>query len=187
MRKASLPIVLAMLASVPALAQDQAACKAYFQVLRGESGKPGLHAGLDSGQKRWWENEGKKKYAGLCLSTSDTSGQKPRFLVIWSESKTIGQSSVPPNETYGQQSDALQSTSPAARIYQPRWDKAQVTVLNVQSDGSLMLPPVYFETDSHSWIFFPDSRRVFDAVVKYLSQEQVFVTHATEAGGTAAQ
>jgi hypothetical protein len=175
-------VALAMLASMPALAQDkaqdqtkdQASCKAYFQVLRADAGMPGLHVGLDSAQKRWWENDGKKKYPGLCLTGSVMSAEKPRYLVIWSKSKTIGQSSVPPNEVYGQQPTALQATAPATAIYQPRWDQASVTVLNVQSDGSMMLPPVYFETDQHSWIFIPDSRRVFKAVVKYLWQEQAF-------------
>jgi hypothetical protein len=175
-------IGLAMLGTIPVLAQDQAGCKIYFQVLRGEPGAPGLHAELDSRQKGWWENEGKKKYAGLCLSGADMSGEKPRFIVIWSNSKTIGQSSVPGSEIYGQQPATLQATSPAARIYQPRWDKAQVTVINVKPDGTLLLPPVYFETDSHSWIFAPDSRKVLEAIVKYLRQEQVFVTEVAETG-----
>jgi hypothetical protein len=183
--KRSLLVALALLASMPAFAQEQTNCKAYFQVLQGESGTPGLRAGLDSRQKSWWENEGKKKFAGLCLSGSEMSAEKPRFLVIWSTSKTIGPSSVPPNEIYGQQPAAVQATAPAMPIYQPRWDKASVTVINVQSDGSLMLPAVYFETDDHSWIFFPDSRRVLEAIAKYLLQEQVFVTEATEARKTA--
>jgi hypothetical protein len=178
-------IAFALLACVPAMAQDQASCKAYFQVLRGDSGTPGLRAELDSRQKRWWENEGKKKYAGLCLSGADTSGEKQRFIAIWSKAKTIGQSSMPANEIYGQQAAALQATSPAARIYQPRWDKAQVTVINLDADGAIEQPPVYFETDSHSWIFAPDSRRVFEAIVKYLRQEQVFVTEVAETGKSA--
>ena len=187
MKRFSPLLVFALFASMPAIAQDQAGCKAYFQVLRGESGTPGLRTGPDTGQKRWWENEGKKKYAGLCLGGADVSGEKPRFLVIWSTSKTLGQSSVPPNEIYGQQSAALQSTATTTRIYQPRWDKATVTVINVQTDGGLMLPPVYFQTDDHSWIFFPDSRRVFESVVKYLYYEQAFVMEAAQTGAPAAK
>ena len=158
MKRFSLLVVLAMFASLPALAQDQAGCKAYFQILRGESGTPGLRAGPDSAQKRWWDNYGKKKYPGLCLTGAEMSGEKPRFIVIWSKSKTIGQSSVPRNEVYGQQSATLQSTATTTRIYQPRWDKASVTVINVLIDGGTMLPPVYFETDNHSWIFFRTAR-----------------------------
>ena len=47
-------VALAMLASIPTLAQNQASCKAFFQVLRADAGTPGLHAGLDPRQKRWW-------------------------------------------------------------------------------------------------------------------------------------
>ena len=83
-------IVLAMLAPLAAFAQDESSCKAYFQVLRAEAGTPGLRVGMDSGQKRWWENKGRKKYPGLCLSGSVTSFDKPRYLVIWSNSKSIG-------------------------------------------------------------------------------------------------
>lgn len=118
----------------------------------------------------------RKKYPGLCLNGSVMSADKPRFLVIWSKSKTIGQSSVPANEIYGQAPSALQATAPATAIYQPRWDQASVTVVNVLYDGSLMLPPVYFETDQHVWIFVPNSRKVLEEAVKYLSQERVFLT-----------
>jgi hypothetical protein len=179
MKNFVLVALVMVLGSVSALAQDQASCKAYFQVLRAESGTPGLSAGLDAGQKRWWENVGKKKYSGLCLTGSVMSAERPRYLIIWSKSKSIGQSSVPPNEVYGQQPAALQATAPTTRIYQPRWDKASVRVVNVQYDGSMMLPPVYFETDDHAWVLVPDSRRVFEAAVKYLWQEQVFVVVPT--------
>lgn len=170
---------LVMLGAIPALAQNQASCKAYFQVLRADAGTPGLRAGLDPGQKRWWESKGQKKYPGLCLDGSVMSADKPRFLVIWSKSKSVGQASVPSNEVYGQTSSALQAlppTAPSTRIYQPRWDQASVTIVNVLYDGSLMLPPVYFETDQHVWVLFPNSHKVLEAAVKYLSQERVFLT-----------
>jgi hypothetical protein len=168
-------VAAAMLGSIPALAQDQSSCKAFIQVLRADAGTPGLRVGLDSGQKSWWDSVGQKKYSSLCLTGAEMSGDKPRFLVIWSKSKTIGQSSLPPNEVYGQPGSALQATAPSAKIYQPRWDNASVTIVNVLYDGSLMLPPVYFETDQHVWVLVPSSRKVLEAAVKYLSQEQVFL------------
>jgi hypothetical protein len=168
---------LAMLGPIPALAQDHASCKAFFQVLRADAGTPGLRVGLDPRQKRWWESEGQKKYPGLCLDGSVTSGAKPRYLVIWSKSKSIGQASPPPNEVYGQTASALQTTAPAARIYQPRWDLASVTIVNVLYDGSLLLPPVYFEADQHSWVLLPDSPKVLEGALQYLFQERVFLTN----------
>ena len=175
---------MAIFGSIPAIAQDQASCKAYFQVLRAESGTPGLRVGLNSEQKRWWDNQGQKKYPGLCLNGSITSNDKPRYLVIWSHSKTIGQSSVLPAELYGQNVSALQATAPAARIYQPRWDLASVTIINVLYDNSLLLPPVYFEADDRLIGAFtgagpvtalhPGSRKALEAAVKFLAQEWVF-------------
>jgi hypothetical protein len=133
---------------------------------------------LDAAQKRWWEREGgRKEYPGLCLNGSVMSGDKPRYLVIWSKSNSIGQASLPPNEVYGQMASALQATAPTSRIYQPRWDLASVTIVNVLSDGSLLLPPVYYEADQHSWVWFPDSPKVLDAALKYLSQERVFLSN----------
>jgi hypothetical protein len=167
---------VALLGAFPALAQDQSSCKAFFQVLQADSGSPGLRAGLNSAQKRWWEDKGQKQYPGLCLSGSVTSDEKPRYLVIWSRSKKVGQGAVAANDVYGQSYTALQATAPMTRIYQSRWDQAAVTIVNVQYDGSLMLPPVYFETDDHTWILFPDSLKVLQAAVKYLSQEQAFLS-----------
>ena len=164
-------VALGMLASIPALAQDQSSCKVFFQVLRADSGTPGLHVGMDSGQKRWWEGKGRKKYSGLCLSGAEMSGDKPRYLVIWSKSKGIGQTSPDPKDVYGQSASTLQATAPATKIYQPRWDQASVTVINVTGDSGLMLPPIYFETDQRVWILAPNSRKVLEAAVKYLSQE----------------
>jgi hypothetical protein len=167
---------LARMGSIPVLAQDQASCKAFFQVLRAEAGTPGLHTGLDSAQKSWWENDGKKKYPSLCLDGSVTATDKPRYLVIWSKSKMMGQSSLPANEVYGQTPTALQATAVTTRIYQPRWDQASVTIVNVQSDGSLMMPPVSFETDNHVWILAPSSCKVLDGALRYLSEERVFLS-----------
>jgi hypothetical protein len=168
-------VALAMLGSIPASAQDQASCNAFFQVLRAEAGTPGLRTGLDPAQKRWWEGKGQKKYPGLCLTVSVTSGDKPRYLVIWSKSKSIGQATLPPNEVFGQTAATLQATAPPARIYQPRWDQASVTVVNVLYDGNLMLPPVYFETDQRVWVLWPNSRKVLEAAVKYLWQDRAFL------------
>jgi hypothetical protein len=170
-------VVLAISGSTPALAQGQTSCKAFFQVLRADLGTPGLRTGLDRAQKRWWENQGQKKYPGLCWNGSVMSADKPRFLVIWSKSRTVGQASLPPSEVYGQTASALQATAPSARIYQPRWDQASVTIVNVLYDGSLLLPPVYYEADQHSWVLFPDSPKVLDSALKYLSQERVFLSN----------
>jgi hypothetical protein len=167
---------LTAFASIPTLAQDQVSCKAFFQLLRADAGTPGLRAGLDSAQKRWWENKGRKKYPGLCLDGSVMSADKPRYLVIWSKSKSIGQASLPPNEVYGQTVGVLQATAPTARIYQPRWDLASVTIVNVLYDGNLMLPPIYFEADQHSWVLLPNSPKVLDSALRYLSQERAFLS-----------
>jgi hypothetical protein len=173
--KYAVVVALAMLASIPALAQDQASCNAYFQVLRAEAGTPGLRVGMDSGQKRWWENAGRKKYPGLCLNGAVTSADKPRYLVIWSKSKSIGKSSVTPNQVYGEKSNAVQGTAPTAWIYQPRWDTASVTLLFVAYDGSLELPPVYLAPGNLTLgVLWPNSAKVLEAAVKYLAQEPVF-------------
>lgn len=166
---------LMMLLSLPALAQDQTSCKAFFQVLKADSDTPGLMVGLTPAQKKWWESKGQKKYPGLCLNGSVTSADKPRYLVIWSTWDSIGKASVPPNEVYGQPTSALQAMAPTERIYQSRWDQAWVTVVNVLYDGSLLLPPVYFETDQHRWVVVPDSTKVLDGALKYLFQERVFL------------
>jgi hypothetical protein len=38
-----------------------------------------------------------------------------------------------------------------------------------------MQPPVYFEADDHIWILWPDSRKVLESALKFLSQEQVLL------------
>jgi hypothetical protein len=169
-------VVLAMLVSIPALAQDQSSCKAYFQVLQADSKAPGLRSGMDSGQKKWWDKEGQKDYAGLCLNGAMMSPDKPRYLVIWSRSKSIAPTAPAPTDVYGQTTAALQATAPNTPIYTRRWSLASVTVVNVYYDGSLLLPPVYFETEDLGFPFRPDSIKVLKSAVKYLWQERVFLT-----------
>ena len=171
-----------MLASIPAVAQDQTSCKAYFQVLWTEAGTPGLHVGMDSGQKRWWEDTGRKKYSGLCLNGAVTSADKPRYLVIWSKTRSFGvftvnstgsQPSVAPNEIYGEKPSAVQGTAPTEYIYKPRWKIASVTILNIAYDGSLELPPVYLAPGNLKLgVLWSDGAKVLEAAVKYLSQEE---------------
>jgi hypothetical protein len=178
-------IVLAMLAPLAAFAQDESSCKAYFQVLRAEAGTPGLRVGMDSGQKRWWENKGRKKYPGLCLSGSVTSFDKPRYLVIWSNSKSIGRSTVAPDEIYSQKSNALQGTAPMEWIYRPRWNVATVTILTISYDVGLELPPVYLAPGKLAVrILWPDTSKVLEAAVKYLAQEPMFAWNTS--GGLSA-
>jgi hypothetical protein len=186
--KMSLPLLVALVAltSLPALAQDQATCKGYFQVLRAGKDMPGLVSGLDAAQKKWWGSH-QKKYPGLCLSGSVATGDKPRYLVIWSKSLTVGQTSQGPSDIYGQMAATLAATTPTTKIYQKRWDLAAVTVINVEADGGMLLPPVHFEADDrwtgaltgagpiHS--FHPGSAKVLQAAVDYLYQERVFLAH----------
>jgi hypothetical protein len=112
------------------------------------------------------------------------SADKPRYLVIWSpHSRSIGHASLPANEVYGQSADILQSTAPTARIYQPRWDKASVTIVSLLYDSTPLLPPVYFQADDGGIFDFPygfvrpDSLKVFDAALKYLSQERALLSN----------
>jgi hypothetical protein len=174
-------VALATLGATPALAQDQGGCKAFFQVLRASAGMPGLRAGLDPAQKKWWDGDGRKKYPGLCLNGAVMSGDKPRYLVLWSNSRSIGEASLAPNEVFGVKASALRATAPPARIYQPRWDQASVTIINVLYDGTLMLPPVYFQADDGGLLDFPygfswhDGLKVLDAALQYLSGERVFL------------
>lgn len=184
--KLSMLAVLAALWSLPAMAQDQPSCKAYFQVLRAEAGMPGLRSGLDPVQKKWWDGH-QKKYPGLCLSGAVMSGDKPRYLVIWSHSITIGQTNPPPADVYGQTVAALQATAPMTKIYQKRWDLAAVTIINVEYDGSMLLPPIYFEADDR-WSgaltgagplnsFHRGSTKVLKAALDYLAQERVLLAN----------
>jgi hypothetical protein len=167
-------VALAIVASIPAFGQDQTSCKAFFQVVRARAESPALSVGMGPKEKRWWETEGQKKYPGLCLNGSVTSGDKPRYLLIWSKSKSIGQSSLASNEIFGQSSSALQAAAPRAWIYLPRWNVASVTIAYVLYDGSLDIPPVYFASGDRAAWFFPASGKVMEEAVKFLSQEPVF-------------
>lgn len=165
-------IALAMLLSIPAYAQGAASCKAYFQVLRAESGTPGLSVGMDSRQKSWWDGVGQKKYAGLCLDGSVTRVDKPRYLVIWSKSKSIGQATLQANEVYGQTASFLQTTAPKAWIYQPRWNMASVSIVSVLYNAKTQTPPVYLSAgDRAIGIFWPDSPKVLEVAVKFIAQD----------------
>jgi len=177
-------LLFAALGALPALAQDQASCKGYFQVLR--AGK-GLTSGLDTAQKKWWDKH-QRKYAGLCLNGAVTFGDKPRYLVIWSNSNTSGQRPPDPADVYGQKAPALMLTAPTAastKIYQKRWDLASVTIINVEGDASMLLPPIYFEADDR-WTgaltgagplnsLHPGSAKVLKAAVDYLYRERIFL------------
>jgi len=172
--KLTVVVALAMLATISASAQDQSSCKAFFQVIRAEAGSPGLHVGLGSGDKKWWESEGQKKYPGLCLDGSVTSGDKPRYLLIWSKAKSIGQGDVAANEVFGQTASVLQATAPQEWIYKPRWNVMSLTIAYVLYDGRLDVPPVHFAANDRAAFFFPDNRKGLKAAVKFLSQEPVF-------------
>jgi hypothetical protein len=167
-------VALAIVASIPTFGQDQASCKAFFQVVRARAESPGLSAGMDSKEKRWWETDGQKRYPGLCLNGSVTSGDKPRYLLIWSKSKSIGQSSLASNEIFGQTSSSLATAAPHAWIYLPRWNVASVTIAYVLYDGSLDIPPVYFASGDRAAWFFPANGKVLEEAVKFLSQEPIF-------------
>ncbi|HXW61780.1 MAG TPA: hypothetical protein VEJ45_04215 [Candidatus Acidoferrales bacterium] len=172
--KFTLVVGAAILALIPTFGQDQTSCKAFFQVVRAHPGSPGLVAGMDTSEKKWWESEGEKKYPGLCLNGSVTSGDKPRYLLIWSKSKSMGQASLASNEIFGQTPTVLEATAPREWIYQPRWNVASVTIAYVLYDGRLDIPPVHFTAgDRRAWVF-PDDRKALEAAVKFLAQEPPF-------------
>jgi len=172
--KFTVAFALLLLGSIPAFGQDQASCKAFFQVVRAQEGSPGLSTGMSPGEQKWWESVGQKKYPGLCLNGSVTSGDKPRYLLIWSKSKSFGQASVPPSEIFGQSASALQAMAPKEWIYQPRWNVTGITVAYVLYDGRVDVPPVHFAAGDHSAWFFPDHRKALEQAVKFLAQEPVF-------------
>jgi len=172
--KLTMVVALAMLGSISAFGQDQSSCKAFFQVVRADQGSTGPQIGMEGSAKRWWESEGQKKYPGLCLNGSVTSGDKPRYLLIWSKSKSTGPSSVAPTEVFGQTASVLQATAPQEWIYQPRWNVASFTIAYVLYDGRLDIPPVHFTAGNRSGWVFPDDRKALEAAVKFLSQEPVF-------------
>lgn len=165
---------LVLLGCTSSFAQDQSSCKAFFQVVRAQAGSPGLRVGMSDGQKKWWDDDGAKKYPGLCLNGSVTESDKPRYLVILSKSKSIGSGTVSSSDVYGQPASALQGTAPTEWIYQPRWNVASVTIAYITYDGLVEIPPVHFApSDRDAWLF-PDNRKVLETAVKFLVQEAVF-------------
>ena len=171
--KFTIVVGLALLASVPVLGQDQPSCKAYFQVLQADAGSPGLRVGMSEGDKSWWDHEGQKKYPGLCLDGSVTAVDKPRYLLIWTKSKSIGQADVAPNQVFGQTTSALVATAPKEWIYQPRWNVTGLTIAYILYNG-MDQPPVHFVAFNRAGWFFPHNRRALEEAMKFLSQEPVF-------------
>jgi hypothetical protein len=173
MRPTLVAVVLLLGLSMPASAQDKTSCKLFFQVLRADAQTPEhLRLGMDGAQKRWWENEGQKKYPGLCLDGSVTAADKPRYLVILSRLGSIDEAAIAPGDVYGQAASAIQSTAPKEWIYRPRWDMGSISIWSVAWDGSLDQPPVHFQAgDRGGGWFWPDSPKVLKVAVRYLSQE----------------
>lgn len=167
-------VALVLLGCTPSFAQDQSSCKAFFQVVRAQAGSPGLRVGMSDGEKKWWESDGAKKYPGLCLNGTVTAGDKPRYIVILSKSKSIGSGTLSTSDVYGQSASALQATAPTAWIYRPRWNVESVTVVYITYDNLLEIPPVYSVPGDRSAWFFPHNRNALESAVKYLSQEMVF-------------
>jgi hypothetical protein len=175
--KRSYVAALLMLAcAIPAFGQDKTSCKAFFQVLRADTESPKhLRAGMSGSEKRWWENEGQKRYPGLCLDGSVSSGDKPRYVVMMSPSGSIGDSAVTPDEVYGLPASAIQSTAPKEWIYEPRWDMASISILTVSYDGSLDQPAVHMAAGDRTWGWlWPNNTKVLQVAIRFLSKEQVF-------------
>jgi hypothetical protein len=144
MKITSAVAVLILGLALPALGQDKTSCKAFFQVLRADTQTPeNLRAGMDAAQKKWWESQGQKKYSGLCLNGSVSTGEKPRYLVIWARSGSIHQTAVATGEVYGQKLILLQGTAPKEWIYRPRWDTASLSILNVAYESNLEIPHIH--------------------------------------------
>jgi hypothetical protein len=57
-----------------------------------------------------------------------------------------------------------------------RWNLASITLVNLYYDGTLLLPPVYFETEDPGFPLRLNSTKILEAAVKYLWQERVFLT-----------
>jgi hypothetical protein len=169
-------IALVMLGlSIPAIGQDNATCSAFFQVVRANTETPeSLRTGMDGAQKKWWENKGQKEYSGLCLNGSVSTGDKPRYLVIWSKPGSIEKGAVAPGEVYGQTTSALQGTAPQERIYGPRWNRAALSIVALSPEGTLDPAPVRMAAEDRAHWFWKDSSRVLDVALQYLAQEKEF-------------
>ena len=167
-------VALVMLGlSIPAFGQDKTSCNAFFQVLRADTQTPeSLRTGMDEAQKKWWENKGQKEYPGLCFNGSVSTGDKPRYLVIWSKPGSIEQAAVAPGEVYGQTISALQSMAPKERIYRPRWDRASISIVGLSDEGNLDPAPVRMTTEDRAHGFGMDSSKVLKAALQYLAQEE---------------
>lgn len=179
-------VALAVLGlSMPAFGQDKTSCKAFFQVVRADTQTPeGLRVGMDGAQKKWWDNEGQKKYPGLCLNGSVSTGDKPRYLVILSKGGSFNQSAVAPDEVFGRTAADIQSAAPKEWIYKPRWNFASISILYVIYDGKIDPPPVHMQAGDRSggW-FWPNSTKVIKVAMKYLSQEPTFLNASSPSAG----
>jgi hypothetical protein len=167
-------IALVMLGlSIPALGQDQTSCNAFFQVLQADTQTPeNLRTGMDKAQKKWWENIGQKKYPRMCFNGSVSTGDKPRYLVVWSKSGSIEQGAVPPGGIYGQTMSALQSTAPQERIYRPLWNRASISIVGFSIKGNLDRAPVRMTAEDRTHWFWMDSSKVLKVALQYLAQEE---------------
>jgi hypothetical protein len=181
-------VALVMLGlSIPALGQDKTSCHAFFQVLQADTQTPeNLRTGMDDAQKKWWENEGQKKYPGLCLNGSVMTGDKPRYLVIWSQSGSIESAAVPPGEVYGQTTSVIQSTAAKERIYRPLWSRASISILSLTSEGNLDPAPIRLTAEDRSHWFRMhnmDTSKVLDLALQYLAQDEEVDSTQTVADG----
>jgi hypothetical protein len=167
-------VALVMLGwSIPAFGQDKTSCNAYFQVLRADTQTPeNLRSGMDEAQQKWWQNKGQKEYPRMCFNGSVRTGDKPRYLVVWSKSGSIEQAAVAPGEVYGQTITAIQSTAPKERIYRPLWNRASISILRVSSEGNFDPAPVRMTADDRVHRFWRDSSKVLKVALQYLAQEE---------------
>jgi hypothetical protein len=173
--------------SIQGFGQDKTSCKAFFQVLRADTETPeNLRTGMDEAQKTWWENTGQKEYPGLCFNGSVSTGDKPRYLVIWSKPGSIEPAAVAPSEVYGQTLSALQSTAAKERIYRPLRSRASICIVSVSDEGILDLAPVRMTAEDRShwfWMHSTDTSKVLDLALKYLAQEDEMDSTQPVAGG----
>jgi hypothetical protein len=161
--------------SIPAMGQENTSCDAFFQVLQADTqSSENLRTGMDEAQKKWWDNEGQKEYPKLCLNGSVRTGDKPRYLVIWSKPESIGQAGVAPGEVYGQTLSAIQSTAAKEQIYRPLRTRASISIVSLLANGNLDPAPVRITTEERSHWFSMhsmDSSKVLNFALQYLAQD----------------